>query len=161
MEHCNKLSELILMEPGEDFNSYLNRIYPIYKSTIAEAQLSFRGKPVKVFTNLNFNLQHQTFEHLTTKGNQDRLYNTERCQRIPWIHDILGNNCVGCEDYRVFKDVNWKPRKKERRYIVWCVKEDYAIILEERERDFMLITAYRILYQNKRNDLERLYQRSR
>ena len=161
MEHCEKLSELIPMEDGENFNAYLSRLYPIYKNAIADNNFVFRGKPVKVFTTLNFNLQHQTFEHLTTKGNQDRLYNVERCERLKWIHDILSNCCNGCADYRVFQDTNWKPHRKERRFIIWCVKEDYVIILEERERDYMLITAYKILYDNKRNDLETLFNKSR
>ena len=80
---------------------------------------------------------------------------------MKWIRDILTGACTGCIDYRVFRDIDWKPQKKERRYVVWCYKEDYAIILEERDRDFMLITAYKVIYQNKRNDLERLYQKSR
>lgn len=156
---CQKLSPLISGE-GTSFNDYLKMLYPIYKEKIADGMLTFRGKPVCVFNELNFNLQHQTFEHLTTKGNNDRLYNQKRCERIAWISDILHGICEGCDNYRVFRDTKWKSNRNFKRYIIWCVKEDYVIILEEREKQVMLITAYCVLYPSKRHDLEKEFAKS-
>jgi len=142
---------------GDDFNAYLKGLYNIYVTEIANANFTFHQKPLHVFTTLNYNLQHLTFEHITTKGSNDRLYNQNRCERIIWIKDILNKICDGCADYRVFRDRSWKQDKKVARYILWCVKEDYVIVLEERATVVMLITAYCIVYSNKRRELNDKY----
>lgn len=158
-EYCEKLSPLIEQKSGQVLSDYLKDLYPIYEMEIANGSFSFHGKPVHVFTELNMNLQHQTFEHLTTKGNTDRLYNTKRCERLVWIRDILADLCNGCTNYHVFRDTKVKTNKNPR-YIIWCTKEDYVIVLEERQKDVMLITAYCVLYPNKRRELEDKYQKS-
>lgn len=157
--HCSSLSSLICQKDGQSFGEYLNELYRVYSKEIAEGDFRFHGKPVKVFTELNFNLQHQTFEHLTTKGSTDRLYNSKRCKRLVWIKDILKNVCDGCDEYRVFVDSKWqKPNRK--RYILWCVKEKYVIVLEEREKEVYIITAYCLLYKSKEEQLEKEYNKT-
>lgn len=157
--NCSKLSPLICREKGKPFQEYLTELYLVYSQEIANENFNFHGKPVKVFTDLNCNLQHQTFEHLTTKGDNNRLYNSKRCERLHWIKDILKNVCCGCKDYRVFLDSKWK-KNNAKRYIIWCVREDYVIILEERQFDVFLITAYCIIYDDKRKQLQKEYEKS-
>lgn len=158
MGHCNNLSPL-LEKGNSTFEEFLAQIYPEYYENIATAELTFRDKPIRVFTGLTPDFRHQTFEHLTTKGNYDRLYNQMRCERILWIKDILTRCTNECDNYRVFPDENWKPQRsqKARRYFVWCVMEKYVIILEERQKEVFLITAYCVLYNNKLRQLEREY----
>jgi len=161
-EHCEKLSPLIEQSADQTLGEYLRTLYPIYEQKIASVDLWFHGKPVYLFRELNYNLQQQSFEHLTTKGNNDRLYNLKRCERLVWIHDILQGICDGCTDFRVFRDPKWRSRKHMRcvRYIIWCVKEDYVIVLEDRQDKVMLITAYCVLYTSKKKALESMYQDS-
>ena len=157
--HCSKLSPLLPIREKQNFGDYLKELYPIYEKEIAEENFTFHGKPVKVFNELNFNLQHQTFEHLTTKGDKNRLYNSKRCERLSWIKDILKNVCSGCGDYRVFPDSKWKKTNRKR-YIIWCVKEKYVIVLEEREKEVYIITAYCLLYKSKEEQLEKEYKKT-
>jgi len=157
---CEKLSPIIPCNDSQNLKSYLTSLYPIYKENIADGNFMFHGKPIHFFTELNHNLQHQSFEHLTTKGSYDRLFNIKRCERILWIRDILSSICNHCTDLRIFRDSKWKPGKDVKRYIIWCIKEDYAIVLEERQKYVMLITAYCVLYPNKRDEFEREYQKS-
>ena len=49
-------------------------------------------------------------------------------------------------DYFVTR--NGMAIKKVAKYILWCIEEDYMIVLEERERDAILITTYCVLYVN-------------
>ena len=157
--HCSNLSPLIYQKDDQSFGEYLKDLYRVYFEEIAEEDFKFNGKPVKVFTELNYNLQHQTFEHLTTKGSKDRLYNSKRCKRLMWIKDILKNVCAGCCEYRVFLDTKWtKPNRK--RHIIWCVKEKYVIVLEEREKEVYIITAYCLLYKSKEEQLEKEYNKT-
>lgn len=67
--------------------------------------------------------------------------------------------CAGCDDYRLFPDTTWKS-SKAKRYIIWCVKEDYVIILEEWQKKVLLITAYCVIYPRKRSSLEAAYKKS-
>lgn len=159
-ETCKKLSGLVSPKENQVFGEYLKDLYPVYQKKIAAASLSFHGKPVRVFTELNCQLQHQTFEHLTTKGNEDRLYNQKRCERLAWINDILTDLCNNCIDCRIFRDTAWRAKKSASRYIIWCTQEDYVIVLEERQKEVMLITAYCVLYKSKREELENKYQNS-
>ena len=73
---CVKLSTPVEKNLNESLEEYLKRIYnDVYMKFIAKMLHKFKGKPVKVFTELNCNLQHQAYEHLTTKGNHESLYN--------------------------------------------------------------------------------------
>lgn len=156
---CEKLPPIIPLE-STGMQNYLSDLYRVYQEQIANGSFTFHNKPIHVFTSLNHNLQHQSFEHLTTKGSGDRLYNVRRCERLPWIKSILEGNCNSCEEFLIFQDKNWHGKKNTKRYVLWCPKEDYVIILEEREKEVMLITAYCVLYENKRNDLRKMYQNS-
>lgn len=148
---CKNLSPFIAFDDNSVTREYLDELYPIYYKEIANGNLKFKGKPVNVFTELNYELKHQTFEHITTKGNTDRTYNLERCKRILWIRDILSNVCKDCQNYEIIKEV----KGKKERYVIWCVQEDYVIVLEKRKDEFFLITAYCVIYDTKRNELKR------
>ena len=77
---------------------------------IARMLYKFKEKPVKVFTELNCNLYHQAYEHLTTKGTHEKLYNESRIARIALINEILGDICNGCENLAIFKILQKKVR---------------------------------------------------
>lgn len=152
---CVKLSAPAEKSLNESFDEYLQRIYEnVYMKFIAGMSHKFKGKPIKVFTELNCKLQHQSYEHLTTKGVHERLYNESRIARIAWINEILGDLCDGCENLAIFKDT---PKKGRNRFIIWCRKENYVIVLEERKQEFYLITAYCVIYDNKIKELDRKY----
>ena len=64
---CAKLSHLLPLKEGQVLAEYLRELYPIYQSQIAGGSFTFHGKPIHVFTELNYNLQQQSFEHLINK----------------------------------------------------------------------------------------------
>ena len=68
---------------------------------------------------------------------------THMCQ-----YPIQGDAIDPCGNYRLFRDKKWNGNKKVAKYIIWCIEEDYMIVLEERERDAILITTYCVLYVN-------------
>ena len=148
---CTKLSPIVSRN-GENWTQYLASLYDTYKANIPDMNFRFNGKPIKVNTNLNYNLQHVTFDHITTMGSTDRLYNEPRCERIVWVKDILGQMCTGCDYLHIFRDYDWKSADKKR-FIVWCTLEDYVIILEERKNIVMIISAYCVLYTGKKESL--------
>ena len=131
---CSRMPELILLSDYDDWENYLEALYVEYKNDFYENETYHHSKPVKTFTELEYNLMQTTFNHITTKGGNDRLYNETRCQKIKWIKAILEGFCGECDDIRDFLDLDWQ--KKNKRFIIWCIPFDFVIILEERGNSF-------------------------
>lgn len=153
---CDKMPALIKLEDfNNDFNEHLEYIYKLYLSDFQENDTYYKGKKVKTFTELGYNLKQKTFNHITTENNQqDRLYNLLRMERYHWIKKIIeGDSCQRCDELAVFKD---RKGNKEN-ILIWCRQTDFLVVLEKRKNDYYLITAYVIQYSNKRKELESKY----
>ncbi|KGG81062.1 hypothetical protein Y919_02505 [Caloranaerobacter azorensis H53214] len=131
----------------------MNHLYELYLEDFFYNKVYYKGMPVKTFTNLNYNGKQQSFEHITTKGSKDRIYNVLRCERIKWIKKIIESLCNGCDNI-----ATWQEKHKNKyRIIIWCQKTDFVIVLERRKNEYYLITAYCVIYENKRKDLRKKY----
>lgn len=139
-----------------DWSLYLDYIYQLYLEEFFYNTVFHKGVPVKTFTNLEYNGKQATFNHITTKGSRDRLYNTLRCERYEWIKAMIeGKRCEKCEDIAI-----WPEKKgKKHRVLIWCKKTNFLIVLEKRKTEFYLITAYCVIYSNKERDLRHSYNR--
>lgn len=154
---CPNMPACILLEDCDnDWNKYLDLLYREYLKDFSDENLIHKGNRVKTLTELDYTMRQQTFNHITTKGSFDRLYNKQRCERLKWIRPIIEGNCDECATFYYFPDLNWK-KGKSRRYMLWCVDYDFVVILEQRNDVFFLITAYCIVYENKRKDLKNKY----
>ena len=45
--------------------------------------------------------------------------------------------------------IKWHDKTKRDRYYIWCRKDNYIVILEDRKTHFKLITAYYVQYAVK------------
>lgn len=52
-----------------------------------------------------------------------------------------------------------KKRKNKINIIIWCKSTDFVVVLEQRKNEYYLITAYKVIYGNKRIDLEKNYKK--
>jgi len=154
-ETCPQMPPLVMMTNG--WAEYLDILYVEYLSEFINNSTYHRELKVKTFTQLEYNMKQATFNHLTTKGSKNRLYNEKRCQKYKWIKPMIEGNCGACMSFRYFPDLDWN--KKWKRFIIWCDKYDFVIILEKRDNCYMLITAYCVIYDDKRIQLERKYQK--
>jgi hypothetical protein len=162
-EYCDNLPSLIkLEENSDDYKAFVNSSYKKYLEIIDSADFKFRGLPIQTDRDLNYNLQHRGFDHVTTKDtlhnkrnkHNYRLYNNKRIERVSWIKTlVLGTNC-NCDNYRVFGNV----RDNKARTLIWCVREDYLIVLERRKTSYFLITAYCIYYDDARKEILKDYE---
>lgn len=153
---CNNMPELVKLNNNETWNEYLDKLYAIYLNDFFHNDISFEGKIVKTFTQLEYNMKQQSFNHITTKGSNNRLYNEKRCQRIKWIKPLIEGSCKSCKYYRRFPDFMGNNKK---RVILWCEHCNFIVILEERKSNYVLISAYCIVYDKKRRELEKKYDR--
>ncbi|OQB54107.1 MAG: hypothetical protein BWX97_00083 [Firmicutes bacterium ADurb.Bin146] len=151
---CTSLPQLISLNSFANWKEFYNYIYKLYLDDFFNNTVYFDNKPIKTFTDLNYDLKQESFEHITTKGSNDRLYNESRSQRILWVKAILESKiCRVCKDYAIWPE---KDRNKIR-YVIWCKTVDFVVIIEQRDNYYQLISAYCVIYPNKRDDLEKKY----
>jgi DNA-binding transcriptional MerR regulator len=143
---------------NNDWDTFLEDLYKIYLNDFYNIVVKYKNLPVKTFTALDYNGKQQTFNHITTKGSNHRLYNQLRCERIRWIKALIENdNCRKCNHF-----ASWPEKEKNKiRILIWCRKVDFLVVLEQRKDYYNLITAYKVIYDKKRNELIKKYIKSR
>lgn len=97
--------------------------------------------------------KEDAFFHTTCKdyrGQGERAPDFRRCERIRWIRAFIENYncdaslCEECDGVKVWRE----PFKSRTRVHILLEEERYVVILEEREKYFLLITAFYLDYDN-------------
>ncbi|WP_027640094.1 hypothetical protein [Clostridium cadaveris] len=158
MNNCEKLPELIELDDYSGvWEEYENELYNIFKSSFIDTKQYFQGKPIGIFTEAMYHGKEKTFWHIISEGNNEYDRNPElrRCERIAWIKPLIELLiCDKCTSIYKWKN---KHRNKKYRYKLWCKKTNFIVILEERNKCFMLITAYIVKYKHSIEKLEKEY----
>ncbi len=137
-----------------DWGVYYEEVYEIFKNDFLNKskQLYFNSKEVRIKFQPKVDDKEQTFFHITSHDGQsasNRVYDYRRCERIQWVRQFIENyfcnnqkcNCTGIH--------NWvQPFKNTYRTYIWCESKRFVVILEERSKYYLLITAF---YVNERN----------
>lgn len=101
---------------------------------------------------------YQTIWHIITKGTNSshhgRSIDRERAEHVPWISFLLSEACELCDSFLI-----WRKRHKGAiRWCVYCPKEKYVVILEERGyNELILITAFLVTPQRD-HDFQKEYR---
>jgi hypothetical protein len=103
------------------------------------------------------------FWHLITRkdyGSGERLLDFRRAERLPWCGPAITNCGDGC--VRVW---DYEEGDLRLRTYVWLEAHDYVVILEKHTKRqgtvAFLVTAFHVDGKQKREDLERKYQKRR
>jgi hypothetical protein len=89
------------------------------------------------------------FWHIVTRGKgADRLLDTERARRISWLPAMLDGSVPGLSTW-VYADAKGIPR-----LYYWLEAEKYVVLLEK-PRVVVPVTAYHVDHQGQENDLRR------
>lgn len=142
----NKLDET------KALNEVIDEAYVIFKKYIKDDTFVFKNKKVFFKTEIDkSSFREQGFEHIITKDFSKtafRLYDKNRVVHLPIIEDLIKRCCLNnCCDIKIFKD------KKD--ICIWCKNIDFLIILSERQNGYVLLTAYPVIYEHKRQSLEK------
>ena len=122
---------------------YLDHIYGVFCQEIANAQLRFRGLPVKCRYHEPYDGKHASFWHLISEGRieADRTPDLDRCARIPWIAPVI-HHADDAAHVHSWEHERVTSRGRKTRVVLWLFQHDYAVILEPREEYCLLITTY-------------------
>ena len=156
MCYCDKLPKLFDVPDPFNWVAVQNKAYNFFLNDIVYRFFKFKGKRTYGSACGEARCHWERFEHIITKGDdeEERIPNIDRLKRITWIRPLIELNC-NCEDYKVFPDTT---KKNKKRWCIWCSKTNFIVILEDKGKNFRLITAFIVLYKNKRNDLETDYK---
>ncbi len=135
--------------PWEDYKEHL---YNIYEQTFLNANLTFRGLPVRSKYHPEYDNKGFSFWHIISTGlsEEDREPDLQRCERIRWVGWIIQN--IETSD-----DLSWWENKRGSNthiVLLWENKR-YVVILAKRKNYYLLKTAYPIQSQNKIEKLKR------
>lgn len=167
MISCSKINfSTIEQNKNENTIDYHDRAYQVFKKEIIDEKLIFKGKEVKTREFPIIDNKVQSFFHIISeeskKGIKIRLYKTERVRFIPYISKMIENynECQRCND-NCSKIKVWSAPYKGKilRTKLFLEDENYIIILEERKKYYLLISAYVVDRPDRKADLLKEYNK--
>ena len=142
--------EKLKLDYDKDTKTLIDESYDIFCEILGKDDLTFRNKKVFFKTEMDLhNNKELGYEHIVSMKNMGmRLYEKNRMIYLPIIEKIFKNCCNNqCNNIKIYKD------KKD--ICIWCKKLDYLIVITERKNGYLLQTAYPIVYDHKRKEVEK------
>lgn len=126
-----------LIEFEGDWNAFIDDVYANFCDDLVHNKVSFQGSRVSVRKVPESNGKGFGFWHCVSEGQHEhaRIPDLERCKRVCWIRAIIENHADSSIDHWTNK------RGTETNHLLWF-KEQYLVVLAEREGYCLLKTAY-------------------
>ena len=158
-EICRWLPKIITLNDFEgNWEKYNSRLYEIFLNDFVKKDLFFNNKRVQIRAFPKYNNYEHAFIHLTCtfmkngKEINDREPDIRRCERISWNRKIIENyncenNCKNCRKIMYYEE--YYNNKIRINLLFADVK--FKVVLEKREKYYLLITGYYINYEYRLN----------
>lgn len=137
------LPQLEIKNHAEWLHDFLNRIFPIFRSTLWDKKASFKSVPITLkkrpFATLDGIQYEWWFHHLITKDSTllpDREFCMPRAERIRFPRHYI--------DSVSWLNVWFRKKKNEDRYYISDSAFDYLVILGQRSNYIVLLSAFPI-----------------
>ena len=154
------LTELIYGLGPDPTPQQLNRLYAEYQRDFIYNSLVINGLRVKVI-NTNSKVEGyedypETFVHLITRKSSrgHRVFDRHRANRLHWIKVILEN--VEEEDILFFR---YKEGNGSIRDYFWYEEEDFLVIMERINPDYLVITSFHIDNDRNKEHYKKRYEK--
>jgi hypothetical protein len=123
---------------GGDWVAYEAELYRIFMADLAKGRVRFGGLRVACRRNPETEGKWASFWHLVQEGpvEDDRLPDLRRCERIRWVRWVIENAVEHAEI-----DIWQNTRKTEVNTLLWF-REEYLVVLGQRQDYWLLRTAY-------------------
>lgn len=162
---CFWLPELIdFNDYNNDWHKYDDYLYSIFSKHFLENHPYFMGKEVYPRQHPMYNGKFESYYHITCghyKDVEERAPDFRRCERIKWPKALIENSMCkckpNCDNYIIWK----KKYKNKYRYSLLLKDEKYLVILEERPRYFILISAFPLTYSHAYHDQLKYYENAK
>lgn len=150
------LPELVLFSSAKgNWNRYVEIIYAHYKTDFIDSKPTFQGTELSIKRYPPSNGKEHTFWHIVQEGKieEERTPGLRRCERIRWPRPIIENS----SDTKI---KIWKNRRRNKIRVLIRFqneKDDYLVVIEERNKYLLFITAYPVDRTHTRGKLDKEY----
>lgn len=149
------LPPLVLFSDYEgNWERYLEAIYNYFKQDFIDNRPSFRGQRLGLKKHPLEKGKEATFWHFIQEGpnEDDRIPDIRRCERIRWPRPVIENG-----DKPAIK-VWENKRKNEKRILLWLERQEYLVVLAERNGYLLPWTAYLVTEEHRKKKLQKEYE---
>ena len=126
-----------------DWDKFLEAIYGIFECDFKHSCPKYKGLPLFYDSRMEAG-KEAAFWHLIQRHDcraQDRVPDLRRCERIPWPKPIIEHPTD--KAMSLWKNERKSPKGgRQTRVLLWLEKLDYIVVLAERPKETILITAY-------------------
>ena len=123
---------------GGNWTAYEAELHRIFIAEIARARLQFGGIPIGCRRYPEAAGRWASFWHLVQEGRveDDRTPDLRRCERIRWVRWVIENAAAHAEiDH-------WKNARGTQVNTLLWFREEYLVVLAQRQGYWLLKTAY-------------------
>lgn len=143
--------ESLKLDLNKDTKTLLDESYKSYINSLSKKELYFKGEKLLLKTEKDLHTMKELgFEHIISKKNSMglRIYEKNRMIYVPIIEKIFNNCCENqCNYIKIYRDY--------KDICIWCQNLDYLIVLTKRNEGYLLQTAYPIIYDHKRKEVQK------
>jgi hypothetical protein len=126
-----------------DWGEFLATVYQIFERDFKQSRPSYEGKTVVHDTRIEDG-KEVGFWHITCRyeaRTHARETDLRRCERIPWPRPMIEHSTD--RSLSVRKNKRKKPGSpRQTRVLIWLENLDYLVVLAERPKAMILVTAY-------------------
>ena len=126
-----------------DWEGFLNTVYQIFERDFKQSRPSYEGRTVVHDARIEDG-KEAAFWHMTCRyesKTRNREMDLRRCERTPWPRPMIEHPAD--KAVSVWKSERKKPRgPRQTRVLIWLENLDYIVVLAERPRQMILVTAY-------------------
>jgi hypothetical protein len=143
-----------------DFNGewdrFLATVYQIFERDFKKSNPKYQDYPVTYDSRIEDG-KEAVFWHMTCRyypGTRGREMDLRRCERIPWPRPMIEHSTD--TSLSVWKNERKKPsRPRQTRVLIWLENLDYIVVLAERPKEMILVTAYCIDIKSQKEKLKK------
>jgi hypothetical protein len=121
-----------------DWDKFLTSVYEIFERDFKKSRPTYQGLPVGYDSRIEDG-KEAVFWHLICRDDfntQQRELDLRRCERIPWLKPIINHST----DLAISV---WKNKRHGKtRVLIWLEALDYIIVMAEKSKVMILVTAY-------------------
>jgi len=136
-----------------DWSAYVEEVYQVFRQDFFIDCVRFRGRRVSVRREPLDQGKETGFWHAISEGKEEeeRTPDLRRCERIRWIRALLEADTA--------KVRIWKNRRgSDRRIVVALPDFSYVVVLADRGKYVLFITAYHVERERRRQKLRKEWE---
>ncbi|MDR3226089.1 MAG: hypothetical protein LBT56_00260 [Prevotellaceae bacterium] len=138
-----------------NFEKYNAAVYEIFKSDFVIQKPIFQGKRLNLKSHPYIDNKEYTYYHFTHSGDieNERVPDLRRMERIRFPKPMI--NSSYSKNLKVWRN----KRGTKNRILIFCEKEKYLVILEDRKNYILPWTAYYLEHDNRIKKLRKEYEK--